>query len=442
MLINRSCFLVAVLVSGLVSGRAVLAVQDGQRAGEDDPGAGVVEPQSPGEKKPGAPVDRKLPVTVSEQALKIHMAGTLLDGHNDLPWAIRMAAESSFEKMDIRQPQPRLNTDIPRLRSGGVKAQFWSVFVPVSTREQNTALLTTLEQIDLVHKLCETYPDQFEIALGTADIRRIVAAGKIASMMGVEGGHSIENSMQNLHRLYDRGARYMTLTHSKNVEWADSATDEPAHGGLTPFGKEVVREMNRIGMLVDLSHVSAAVMHQTLDIAAAPVIFSHSSARAINQHARNVPDDVLQRLPENGGVVMINFMSGYVAPDLEIAADPKARGTIHDVVDHIEHVIRVAGIDHVGIGSDFDGVSSLPTGLDDVSFFPAITQLLLDRGYSQEDIHKVLGENVLRAFARCEVVAAELKQAGGSESGNSGGGADASGAAADADGNTQENGGQ
>lgn len=352
------------------------------------------------------------PVAVSDEAARIHAAGMLFDGHNDLPWRLREEAGSSLQKCDIRQPQPQMHTDLPRLRAGGVKAQFWSVYVPVSTSRSNAALVTTLEQIDLVHKLCETYPEDLEIALTAADIRRIVAAGRVASLMGVEGGHSIENSMGNLRRLYDRGARYMTLTHSRNTEWADSCTDEPVHGGLTEFGRDVVREMNRLGMLVDISHVSPAVMHQVLDIAAAPVIFSHSSARAICDHPRNVPDDVLRRLPENGGVVMINFNSGFIVPTEQLKAEPRARGRIQDVVDHIEHVIRMAGIEHVGLGSDFDGVPSLPVGLEDVSCYPAITQLLLDRGYRMEQIHLVLGGNALRVLEQCEAVAARLRESG------------------------------
>lgn len=351
---------------------------------------------------------RPMVVDVSPEALEIHQAGMLLDGHNDLPWKIRRRGGSSFKNLDIREPQPELETDIPRLRSGGVKAQFWSVWVPVETSAQRAALLTTLEQIDLVHDMCQTYPDVFELALTAEDVKRIVAEGKIASLIGVEGGHSIENSIANLKRLYDRGARYMTLTHSKNTEWADSATDEPVHGGLTNFGKEVVREMNRLGMLVDISHVSDAVMHQALDISQAPVIFSHSSAKAINSHSRNVPDDVLARLADNGGVVMVNFMSGYVAPDADLKVDKNARGTIHDVMDHLDHLIRIAGIDHVGIGSDFDGVRSLPVGLEHVGCYPALTQLMLERGYNREQIHKVLGENVLRVMSECEEVAKRL----------------------------------
>ncbi len=355
-----------------------------------------------------APSAGRLPVKVSEQAAEIHNAGMLFDGHNDLPWRLRRLGDMRFKKIDLRQPQPEMHTDIPRLRSGGVKAQFWSVYVPVETVAERAAFVTTLEQIDLVHHMCHVYPDVFEIALTSGDVRRIASSGKIASLMGVEGGHSIENSIANLKRLYDRGARYMTLTHSKNTEWADSATDTAVHGGLTNFGQEVVREMNRLGMLVDLSHVSPEVMHQTLDIAVAPVIFSHSSAKAVNEHARNVPDDVLVRLKQNGGVVMVNFMSGYVVPDDELAKDKNAKGTIHDVMDHIDHIVRIAGIDHVGIGSDYDGVRSLPTGLEDVGCYPALTQLMLERGYTREQIHKVLGENVLRVLAACEQVARKL----------------------------------
>lgn len=350
-------------------------------------------------------------LAVSEKARDIHFSGMLFDGHNDLPWTLRAKAGSSFDSADIRQPQPQFHTDIPRLQAGGVKAQFWSVYVPVSTRLEASSLLTTLEQIDLVHEMCRRYPDVFEVALTADDVERIVAEGKIASLMGVEGGHSIENSLENLRRLFDRGARYMTLTHSRNVEWADSATDEPQHQGLTEFGREVVREMNRLGMLVDLSHVSPKTMHDTLDETKAPVIFSHSSARAICDHPRNVPDDVLLRLPDNGGVVMVNFMSGYIVPTEQLAADRQAHGTFRDVVDHIEHVIRVAGIDHVGIGSDYDGVSRLPIGLEDVSCYPRLTEELLRRGYERDHIHQVLGGNVLRVMKIAERVADELREA-------------------------------
>jgi membrane dipeptidase len=353
--------------------------------------------------------ERPLPVVVTPEALEIHHAGMLFDGHNDLPWRVREDANSSFDKCDIRQPQPQMHTDIDRLRSGGVKAQFWSVYVPVSTSLGNQALLTTLQQIELVHAMCERYPDVFEIALTAADVRRIVESGKIASLMGVEGGHSIENSLTNLQRLYQRGARYMTLTHSKNTEWADSCTDEAKHNGLSDFGRQVVLEMNRLGMLVDISHVSPKTMHDVLDTTKAPVIFSHSSTRAICDHPRNVPDDVLKRLPDNGGVVMINFFSGFVVPTDPLQEERSTRGTIHDVVDHIVHAIEVAGVDHVGIGSDFDGISRVPVGLEDVGTYPAITQLLLDRGLDRESIHKVLGGNVLRVMEQAEAVARQMQ---------------------------------
>lgn len=347
-------------------------------------------------------------IEVSERAREIHFSGMLFDGHNDLPWELRSKARGSFDQADIRQAQPQFHTDIPRLREGGVKAQFWSVYVPVSTRDNGLALLTTLEQIDLVHEMCRAYSDVFALVLTTEELERAVAEGKIASLIGVEGGHSIENSLLNLRRLYDRGARYMTLTHSRNTEWADSATDQPEHNGLTEFGREIVREMNCIGMLVDLSHVSPKTMHDVLDIAQAPVIFSHSSARALCDHPRNVPDDVLRRLPENGGVVMINFMSGFIAPTETLRADREARGTYKDVADHVEHVIRLAGIDHVGIGSDYDGVRRLPVGLEDVACYPHLTEELVQRGYDREQIHKVLGGNALRALRAAEEVSRRL----------------------------------
>jgi membrane dipeptidase len=258
--------------------------------------------------------------------------------------------------------------------------------------------------------MVQRYPDVFEFASTADDVERIVNEGRIASMMGVEGGHSIEGSLDNLARLYDEGCRYMTLTHSRSLAWADSATDEPKNNGLSDFGEDVVREMNRLGMLVDLSHVSPDVMRQAIKLSEAPVIFSHSSARAINEHPRNVPDDVLQLTHDHGGVVMVNFYSGFIAPTAQIKQDAKARGTIHDVVDHIEHIIRVAGVDHVGIGSDYDGVPRLPEQLEDVSTYPRITQELLNRGYDKVAIHKILGGNVMRVLRAAEDVA-KRKQA-------------------------------
>ena len=380
------------------------------------------------------------PVTVTERARRIHSASYVFDGHNDLPWAIRNQASSSFDQMDIALPQPDLHTDIPRLREGNVGAQFWSVYVPANTAEDGTAFLKTLEQIELVRAMVDRYPDTFMLALSTEDIRRSRRASRIASLIGVEGGHAIEDSIGNLRRLYSLGARYMTLTHSANLSWADSATDATEHQGLTPFGEGVVREMNRLGMLVDLSHVSEATMADALRISRAPVIFSHSSARTIASHPRNVPDSILKQLPANGGVVMVNFFSGFIHPEsarrrenmfdvmrdfrvkhpLESdyraamtrwrASNPILPGSVHDVVDHIHHIVNVAGIEHVGLGSDFDGVSMLPAQLEDVSTYPVITQELLNRGYSRRDIHRILCENVLRAFARAEEVAGDHRR--------------------------------
>lgn len=346
-------------------------------------------------------------VVLTDEARRVHAAGWVFDGHNDLPWTMRRLANSSFDQADIREPQPQFHTDIARLRAGGVKAQFWSVFVPVNTALNGRAMIETLEQIELVRRMCERYPDVFEMASSADDVERIVRAGRIASLVGVEGGHSIENSLVKLRRLYQLGARYMTLTHSKATDWCDSATDEARHGGLTPFGCQVVREMNSLGMLVDLSHVSDDAMRDALAVSRAPVIFSHSSARAINDSARNVPDDILRATAQNGGVVMVNFMSGYIVPTETWKADRFTRGSVHDVVDHIDHIVRIAGIDHVGLGSDFDGVNRLPHQLDDVSYYPYITQELLTRGYQPADIHKVLGGNALRALRDAERVASQ-----------------------------------
>ena len=382
------------------------------------------------------PAPARPKIVVTDRARQIHAAATLVDGHNDLPWKIRERGSSTFDKLDISQPQPELHTDIPRLGAGGMKVQFWSVYVPSSTRHDGKALATTLEQIAIVNAMTKRYPETFELARNVDDIERICLGAKIASLIGVEGGHSIENSLGVLRQLYDQGARYMTLTHSDSLDWADSATDEERNGGLTPFGEEVVREMNRLGMLVDLSHVSVATMKHALRVSRAPVIFSHSSARAIADHPRNVPDDVLKLTAENGGVVMVNFYSGFVVPSAaengrkaiplfrEIREkfrgdserirtemrnwarkNPVEPGTIHVVLDHIDHIVKVAGIDHVGLGSDFDGIDTVPLQLEDVATYPNITQGLLDRGYSEEDIHKILGGNLLRAMREAEKVA-------------------------------------
>ncbi|WP_148074819.1 dipeptidase [Bythopirellula goksoeyrii] len=379
------------------------------------------------------------PVVLTERARKLNSQAIVVDGHNDLPWELRAQGSLSFTRLDISKHQKTLQTDIPRLREGGLDVQFWSVYVPASTAYDGTALTATLEQIEMVHAMVDRYPETFEQALDVADIRRICAEGKIASLIGVEGGHSIENSLNVLRQLYRLGARYMTLTHSDTLDWADSATDEARHGGLTPFGEEVIAEMNRLGMLVDLSHVSPDTMKDALRITKAPVIFSHSSARAVADCPRNVPDDVLKLVTKNGGVVMVNFFSSFVVPaaaerftrrlahereikktlddDTKVrsemrkwdANDPSpGRGTIHDLIDHIDHIAEVAGIDHVGLGSDYDGVTSLPTQLDDVSSYPYITQALLDRGYSEADIKKILGENLLRVMEATEHVAKQL----------------------------------
>lgn len=384
--------------------------------------------------------DDRPTVQLTEEARAIHRSAIVIDGHNDLPWELRAQGSLSFEKLDIAKHQKSLQTDIPRLREGGVGAQFWSVYVPASTAYDGTALTATLEQIEMVNAMIERYPETFTLALTVDDIERIHESGKIASMIGVEGGHCIENSLNVLRQLYKLGARYMTLTHSDTLDWADSATDEFRHGGLTPFGEEVVREMNRLGMMVDLSHVSPDTMKHALRITKAPVLFSHSSARAVADHPRNVPDDVLKLVAKNDGVVMVNFFSGFVVPaaadnyaqsfalrreqekllgDKDKAdaivrrwrrANPMPRGSIHDLIDHIDHIVKLAGIDHVGLGSDYDGVSVLPTQMDDVSTYPFITQALLDRGYSGSDITKVLGTNLLRVMKRTEEVAQVLQR--------------------------------
>jgi membrane dipeptidase len=360
----------------------------------------------------------------------------LIDGHNDVPWQYRSRVKNHLDAIDLsdtRTLEPAMHTDIPRLRRGLLGAQFWSVYVPTSFTGPGAAR-AVLEQIDVVHRLVERYPDTFELALTAQDVVRIHASGKVASLIGMEGGHSIETSLAVLRQLYRAGARYMTLTHSDNTAWADSATDEAELDGLSPFGEEVVREMNRLGMLVDLSHVSPATMHDALDVTAAPVIFSHSSAFTVTAHERNVPDDVLARLPRNGGVVMVTFVPPFVDEEvrrhgelleaerqrLEADVDhvglvderllewqrrhPAPRATLGDVADHIDHIRRVAGIDHLGIGSDFDGISSVPEGLEDVSHFPDLFVELLRRGYRTEDLAKIAGENVLRVMREVERV--------------------------------------
>jgi membrane dipeptidase len=299
-----------------------------------------------------------------------------------------------------------------------VGAQFWSVYVPYRAVEEGAARVQ-LEQIDIARQIFERYPDAFEQAYSVSDVERIFGAGRIASVLGMEGGHAIENSLGALRAYYDLGARYLTLTHGSNIDWADSGTDDPVHGGLTEFGKEVVREMNRLGMLVDLSHVSPATMHDALDVTEAPVIFSHSSAKALVAHDRNVPDDVLRRLPENGGVVMVTFVPSFInnevkafydIPEEEREGRDPPRATLADVADHIEHVRRVAGIAHVGVGSDFDGISTVPEGLEDVSTFPALFAELSRRGWTEDELSALAGANVLRAWREAEAVARRLQR--------------------------------
>jgi membrane dipeptidase len=389
----------------------------------------------PERKSPSVDHKSRDPVKLTDEALQIHREAILIDGHNDLPWQFREKKDLSFKSIDITKIQKGLHTDIPRLRQGGMGAQFWSAFVPTETMKDGTAVRQTLEQIDVIHRMVRAHPDAFEMAYSVDDILHIHKQGKIASLIGIEGGHSIDNSLGVLRMLYALGARYMTLTHAENLDWADSATDKPVHHGLTPFGEQVVLEMNRLGMLVDISHVSAETMKHALRVSRAPLIASHSSAYALAGHPRNVPDDVLELVATNGGVIMVNFFPGFIVPEAaramkdmfavsrELRAKypkdeeyreamrvwmkehPMPTGSVHTVVDHIEHIIKVAGIDYVGLGSDFDGITTVPKQLEDVSCYPNITQELFNRGYKKEEIHKVLGGNLLRAFRRAEEVA-------------------------------------
>ncbi len=369
----------------------------------------------------------------------------ILDGHNDLPWTLRVADDVDLDTTDLDHPVATIQTDWPRMAAGGVGAQFWSVYVSADL-EGETAVTTTLEQIDLVHELIRRYPGTLELALAADDVERIIAAGKVASLIGAEGGHSIGSSLGTLRALYALGVRYMTLTHNRSLPWADSATDDPVVGGLSPFGREVVREMQRLGMLVDLSHVSPDTMRDALDTAEGPLIFSHSSALAICDHPRNVPDEILARLPANGGTCMVNFVPAFVSQacrDWErgFAEDAKRRGfdfknvpgrgqakelrqdwiakhprpavKLAEVADHAEHVREVAGVDHVGIGSDYDGVDWLPEGLEDTSCYPALIAELLRRGWSEEDCGKLASGNIIRTLRAAEETARALSASRG-----------------------------
>ena len=377
----------------------------------------------------------------------------LIDGHNDLPWEIRARFKSDFAAIDLTSDTARLPfppdeaplmTDIPRLRAGKVGGQFWSVWVPVNIKGFE-AVQDTLEQIDLVKRMCARYPDDLAMAYSAADTRRIHQSHKVACLIGIEGGHQINNSLAVLRQMYASGARYMTLTHTANTDWADSATDAPVHHGLTPFGEQVVREMNQIGMLVDLSHVSPDTMKAALAVSEAPAIFSHSSARALVDHPRNVSDEILRTVAEKGGVVMVNFAPGYVSAvrnrwDADYAAEqtrfnsppyvglyigqperakaalaewekehPRPSATLAQVADHIEHIRSIAGIDHVGLGSDFDGIEDTPVGLEGVNRYPALLVEIMRRGWTDADIAKLAGGNLLRVMAEAERVATRLQ---------------------------------
>ena len=367
----------------------------------------------------------------------------LIDGHNDIPWQYLQRVDNDLDAIDLNgdtsELVPLMHTDFRRLRQGQIGGIFWSVYIHIDQAGPG-AVRDVLGQIDVVHQLVRRYPDQLELALTADDVVRIHGEGKIASLIGMEGGHSIDNSLAALRMTYALGARYMTLTHNANTDWADASTTDPEFGGLTEFGREVVREMNWLGMLVDISHASQDLMNDALDTTEAPVIFSHSSAAGVVDYARNVPDQVLRRLPDNGGVTMVNFVRYFVTESVrqhraargaEVArldrlwpgdadrrsrdlaawdaANPEPESTLADVADHIDHVRTVAGVDHIGIGSDYDGIVTGPVGLEDVSTFPDLFVELLRRGYSDEDIKKIAGLNVLRVMREAEAVAARLQ---------------------------------
>jgi membrane dipeptidase len=357
-------------------------------------------------------------------------ANPLVDGHNDLPWALRRAGgpdpADAVARTDLTAGAPALHTDLPRLRAGRVGMQFWSVYVPCSFTGAD-AVTAVLEQVELVHRLTERYPEDLTLATTADESEAAFARGRVASLLGAEGGHCIDGSLGVLRALRRLGVRYLTLTHNSNTAWADSATDDPVHGGLSAFGRDVVREMNRVGMIVDLSHVAATTMRDALETSSAPVLFTHSSCRAITDHPRNVPDDVLAALRGNGGVCMVSFVPAFVSAAVaawdrrlrdemtaagrdhrDVAAreafaatwdgPPCPRATVADVVAHLEHAREVAGIDHIGLGGDYDGTSALPAGLEDVSCYPALFAALLERGWSEEDCAKLAGRNALRVL--------------------------------------------
>ena len=374
-----------------------------------------------------------------ERAREILRGAPLIDGHNDLLFQLRDRVRYDLSRLDPGEPQPTLDTDVPRLRAGAVGGQFWSVFVP-SDLPGSTAVTATLEQIDALRVLVHAHPNTFEPARTADDVVRIAAAGRVASMIGVEGGHSIDCSLGALRALAELGAGYMTLTHFDNTPWADSATDDPMHGGLTRFGEEVVREMNRAGVMVDLSHVSPDTMRHAMRVSEVPPLFSHSSARALCDVTRNVPDDVLEDVGRVGGVVMVTLVPAFVAPEgkesmaaylaelarlrAEHAGDadaitagmhafeehhPEPEATVAQVADHIDHVRDVAGVECIGVGGDFDGAGTMPKGLEDVSCYPNLFAELLDRGYTDEECAKIAGRNVLRLMRRTEETTGRLR---------------------------------
>ena len=382
-----------------------------------------------------APSDRYL-----ARAKHILKTTPLIDGHNDLPWRIRedTIARGNIDAYDLRTHRPG-QTDLDRLRKGMIGAQFWSVYTPGEYRDSGYARVQ-LEQIDIARRMIEKYPDRLAFALSPADIRRDFKKGKLASLLGLEGGHAIEHSLGALRAYYDLGVRYLTLTHNVTLDWADAALDSAKHNGLTPFGDSVVREMNRLGMLVDLSHVSPATMSAALNVTQAPVIFSHSAARALVDVPRNVPDSILRRVTKNGGIVMVPFVTGFVSPAVYLYDEsrpamrdlrqkygndtaaitravndwrkthPEPRATLSQVADQIEYVRRVAGVDHIGIGSDFDGITEVVQGLEDVSTYPALFAELARRSWSDSDLRKLAGENFLRVFAQAEAVAKRIQR--------------------------------
>jgi membrane dipeptidase len=370
---------------------------------------------------------------LSEEAIRIHRDALVVDGHNDLPDKIRDRGYYSLEGFSLEDPPCGFQTDIPRLREGGVDAQVWVAFVPPELMHSGEAARVCLEQIDLIHRLVEKHGDHLELALTAGDVERIARSGRIASLIGVEGGHAIEDSLERLGEFHSLGARYMTLTHNETTSWADSSYDEARNGGLAPFGREVVREMNRLGMLVDVSHASDRTVWDALDAGRAPVIASHSSARSLCGARRNLPDELIRAIGASGGLVMVNLYPVFLVPEgvsVESAFFEKSmelrsmdlppdefkkamdafeqertrlpRCKVDAVADHLEHIIRVAGIDHAGLGSDFDGIPFGPEQVPDVSGFPHITRALLDRGYGEKEIRKVLGENFLRVLGEAE----------------------------------------